>query len=135
SLELEREEAGALAGAKRVRRADPERRELRELLRARLLPRGVEELEDAERRPAERQRRGDGALLREPCDLRGDRPGLGERPLRDAACSAEIGVDADAPGGGRDELIVAALPEDRGDRPCDAGGQAAALGRGARLPD
>ncbi len=43
-LELEREEARALAGAQRVRRANSERREVRELLRVGFLSRGVEEL-------------------------------------------------------------------------------------------
>ena len=81
ALELEREQPRPLAGAQRVRSADAERREPRELLRLGLLARGMEQLQDAERRPSQRKRGRDGAVLRQPRGMSTDRTGLGERAL------------------------------------------------------
>ncbi len=128
SLELERELPRSLAGAQRVRGADAEGREPRELLRLRLLARRVEQLQDAERRASERQRGRDSALPRQPGGVSADRPGLGERSLGDLAGRPEIGSGVDAPRRDRDESVLAALPEDGGRRPGDAGGEPHDLG-------
>ena len=133
ALELERELPRPLAGAQRVRGADAERREPRELLRLGLLARGMEQLQDAERRPSQRKRGRDGAILRQPGGMSTDRTGLGERALGDVARSSEIGAGVDAPRGGGDEPVLAALPEDGGRRPGDAGGEADDLGGGVLL--
>ena len=133
ALELERELPRPLAGAQRVCGADAERREPRELLGLRLLARRMEQLEDAERRASQRQRRRDGAVPREPGGVRADRAGLGERPLGDFARRREIGGGLDAPRRGGDEPVLAALPEDRGRRPGDARGEPDDLDRGVFL--
>ena len=65
-LELEREEPRALTGTERVGRADAERRQPRELLRIGLLPVGMKQLEDADRRPPQRQRRRNAPVARQP---------------------------------------------------------------------
>src|SRR6185312_8769513 len=133
ALELERELPRPFACAQRVGGADAERREPRELLRLGLVARGMEQLQDAERRPSQRKRGRDGAILRQPCSMSTDRPGLGERALADLACSSEIGAGVDAPRGGGDEPAFAALPEDGRRRAGDAGGEADDLRRGVLL--
>ena len=133
ALELERELARPLAGAQRVGGADAERREPSELLRLRLLARGMEQLQNAQRRASQGQRGRDRAVSREPGGVSADRPGLGERPLGDLPRRREIGRGADAPRRSGDEPLLAALPEDRGRRPGDAGGESDDLGRGVLL--
>ena len=133
ALELERKQPRPLAGAQGVRSADAERREPRELLRLGLVARGMEQLQDAERRPSQRKRGRDGAILRQPRGMSTDRTGLGERALRDVARSSEIGAGVGPPRGGRDQPVLAALPEDGGRCAGDAGGEADDLGGGVIL--
>ena len=57
ALELERKKPCALAGAERVGRTDAERGQPGELLRVRIVALRMEELQDAEWRPAQRQPR------------------------------------------------------------------------------
>src|SRR5581483_5087056 len=97
-----------------------EGRELRQLLGLGALSDRVEELEDADGRPAERKRRRDGAALRQA--LGGQRAHLArlrERPLGQLARAGEIGLVLDAVGAADREPRVAALPEDRGPRAGD----------------
>jgi hypothetical protein len=54
ALELECQQTCALTGAQGVSRPDAEGRELRELRGIGLLPRGMEQLQHAERRPSQR---------------------------------------------------------------------------------
>ena len=133
ALELERELARPLAGAQRVCGAHAERREPRELFRLRLLSRRMEQLQNAQRRASQRQRGRDRAILWQPGGLCADRPRFGERPLGDLAGRPEIGGCVDAPRRCGDEPFFAALPEDGGRRPGDAGGEANHLGRGVFL--
>src|SRR5205823_5443375 len=97
ALELEREQACPFAGAQRVCGANAERREARQLLGLGLLSCAMEQLEDAERRPAEGQGRRDSAVARKSCGVHADRPRLDERPLRNLTRSPEIGRGTDAP--------------------------------------
>ena len=133
ALELERELARTLARAQRVCGAHAERREPRELLRLRLLSCRMEQLQNAQRRASQRQRGRDGAIMWEPGGVCAGRPGLGERPLGELARGTEIGVGVDAPRRGGDEPFLAALPENGGRRPGDAGGETNDLGRGVFL--
>ena len=73
----------------------------------------MEKLEDAERRPAERQRRRDAAIRREPDGGGANGPELGERALCDRTRRTEIRGGVHAPGGAGDEATLAALPENR----------------------
>ncbi len=132
-LELEREEARVLARPERMRCADPERRQPCELLRIRLLARAMEQLQHAERRPAERQRGRYRRVLREPGDLHRGGFRLCESTFRDLSRRLETRGRLDSPRSGGDERTVATLPEDGGGSPCDPGGEADDLGRGVLL--
>ena len=128
-LELERKLARPLAGAQRVRGADAEGREPRELFRLRLLARRMEQLQNAQRRASQGQRGRDGAILWEPGGVSADRAGLGERAPGNLTRRPEIDGGVDAPRGAGDEPCLATLPDDGGRRPGDARGQADDLGR------
>ena len=134
ALELERELARPFAGAQRVRGADAERREPRELLRLGLLARAMEQLQDARRRPSQRQRGRDGAVPRQPGGVGADRPGSASVRSATSRAGARSAAAVDAPrGGGGQSPVFAALPEDGGRRPGDAGREPDDLGRGVLL--
>jgi hypothetical protein len=97
ALELEREKPCALAGAERMGRPDAERGESRELLRIRLVLCRMKELQYAERRPTQWERRRDGALLREPRGARTKRSRLTESVLCNLAGCAELRAGLEAP--------------------------------------
>ena len=99
----------------------------------RILARRMEQLQNAQRRASQRQRGRDRAILWQPGGLCADRPRFGERPLGDLAGRPEIGGCVDAPRRCGDEPFLAALPEDGGRRPGDAGGEANHLGRSVFL--
>ena len=93
----------------------------------------MEQLEDAQRRPSQRQRRRDGVVLREPGGLRANRSGLGKRTLGNLTSRAEIGGDFDVPRRAEDEAVVAALPENGAGGAGQAGGEPDHLHRGVLL--
>ena len=84
--------------------------------------------------PAERQRGRDRAVPREPGDVSARPARFGERTFSATSAPARDRPSASTPHeAAGTKPVVAALPEDRGGRPCDSGGEANDLGRGVLL--
>jgi hypothetical protein len=134
AVELERERLGARARPEGMRGADAEGGQAGELLRARLVVRLEQQLQQPDGRPAERQADGDPAAAGEVGGLqRLDRPALGERGVGERAHAGEAGVGLEPEPPRRRQLAVRLqLPDDADRRADGGGGDARHLGGGVR---
>ena len=135
ALELHSQLALALARAQDVRGAHAERRQPAELVGARLCPVREEELQEADRRLPECERRRHAAAARQEVALdRADGASLGERRGRQLGRVAEAGGRVEPERD--DELeraVLVPLPEERDRGADDAGGETDDLGGGVGL--